>query len=218
MKKIYGIGTGPGNPENLTLKAVRVMEGASVVFAPSNRGKNMAIDTAREFIEGKKIVFIDFPMGNVTREDYKKAAKTIYDQVEDGQYGVFLTIGDPMIYSTFIYILEELEGIQMEVEIVPGVPSFVGAASSARQALTVKGDTFTLCDEVTKEILDNSDSVAILKSFKNKEEILDLLEDNNYEYTYVRRATLENQLVLHKREEILKDKDYISLILGRKKK
>ena len=104
MKKLYGIGTGPGDPELLTLKAVKAMEDSSVIFAPNNKGKNMALDTAQEFIRGKEIVLIDFPMGEVTREDYKKAAEIILSKIPSNGLGAFLTIGDPMIYTTFIFV------------------------------------------------------------------------------------------------------------------
>lgn len=217
MKKLYGIGTGPGNPELLTVKATRIIKNASVVFAPNNKGTNMALDTAREYIGQTRIVLIDLPMGKVTKEDYIKAAEIIYNEIPAGEYGTFLTIGDPMIYSTFIYIMEELEGREIEIDIVPGIPSFVAAASASKVPLTVKGDTFILCDEFHEGLLENINSIAILKTFKYKEEILNKLEVGDIDYTYIKRASMDNQEILNNKEEILKDKDYISLILGRKK-
>lgn len=89
MKKFYGVGTGPGDKEYLTLKAVRIMEAGDVIFAPNNKGKNMALDTAEDFIKDKKLVFIDFPMGKVTEEIYKEAAEKIEEEIPDGGTGVF---------------------------------------------------------------------------------------------------------------------------------
>ncbi len=217
-KKIYGIGTGPGDSDYLTLKAVKAMEEASVIFGPNNNGKNMAIDTAEEFIKDKKLVLIDFPMGEVTREDYKRAAEIIEREIPEGESGAFLTIGDPMIYSTFIYIIEELEKkfTNMEIEVVSGIPSFVAAAGESQSPLTVKDDDFVLCDELTPEKLQLVDSIAILKTFKNKEKTIEMLEEADFNYTYIKRATLEMQEILTEKEEILEDKDYISLILGRR--
>lgn len=219
MKKIYGVGTGPGDKEHLTLKAVNVIKEASVIFAPNNRGKNMAIDTASDFIKDKKVVLIDFPMGKVTVEDYKNAARIIETEIPEGESGAFLTIGDPMVYSTFIYIIDQLEAAykNVEIELVPGVPSFIAAASQARQPITVKDDSFLLCDDFENMNLENIQSLAILKTSKRKEEILDKLEAENFRYSYVKRATLENQEILEERGSILADKDYISLILARKK-
>src|SRR5699024_1884398 len=109
MKKLYGIGTGPGASDLLTIRAVDAIKEADIIFAPNNKGKNMALDTAKEFIGNKKVILLDFPMGNVKKDDYKNAAETIYHSIEDGQVGAFLTIGDAMIYSTFIYVMEIIE-------------------------------------------------------------------------------------------------------------
>ncbi|WMM25860.1 precorrin-2 C(20)-methyltransferase [Tissierella sp. MB52-C2] len=216
MKKLYGIGTGPGDKELLTLKAVKTIEKSSVIFAPKNKGKNMAIDTAKDFIGDKKVIFIDFPMGQVQKEDYKKAAETIFKEIPEGEIGSFLTIGDPMIYSTFIYIMEELEGKDIDVEIISGIPSFVAAAGESKTPITVKGESFLLCDELDESLLEKIDSIAILKTLKDKESILKSLEEKDFSYKYIKRATLEEQEVIMDKEEILKDKDYISLIIGRR--
>lgn len=216
MKRIYGIGTGPGDPELITIKAVKTLEGASVVFAPSNKGTNMAVDTVQQYIGGTRLVFIDLPMGRVTRQNYVKAAEIIYREIPDGGYGAFLTIGDPMIYSTFIYIMQELQGKAIDIEIIPGIPSFVAAAAQSKTPLTVKGDNFLLCDEWDEGLLDEINSVALLKTFKHKEAILSNLEQKGFDYQYIKRVTLPEQEILVDKEEILSEKDYMSLILARK--
>ena len=216
MKKLYGIGTGPGDSELLTLKAVKKIESASVIFAPNNKGKNMALNTVEDFIQGKRIVLLDFPMGKVESEDYINAAKIIYDEIPEGGAGAYLTIGDPMIYSTFIYIMKELEKRNIQVEIIPGIPSFVAGAAKSKTPLTLKGESFLLCDELNDEILDKVDSICVLKILDNKEEILKKLEKENYIYKYMKRVTLENEETLIDKEEILKDRDYISFIIGRR--
>lgn len=216
MKKLYGIGTGPGDPDLLTLKAVKKIKESKTIFAPNNKGTSMALDTAREYLKEKKIVLIDFPMGNVIRDDYKNAAKIIFDEIGDGDSGAFLTIGDPMIYSTFIYIMEELEDVDIDIEVISGIPSFVAGAASSKRALTVKGENFLLCDEYDEEIVRRVDSVAILKTSKEKEKILDSLEYIGFDYKYVKRASLKEEKILKNREDILKDRDYISLVLAKK--
>lgn len=216
MKKLYGIGTGPGASDLLTMRAVNVIEGANIIFAPNNKGTNMALDTAREFIEDKKIVLIDFLMGQVRKEDYRKAAEIIYNEIPENEYGVFLTIGDSMIYSTFIYIMNELDNWNIETEIVPGIPSFVAAACASKTPLTVKGDTFLLCDEYNPNVIEKVDSIAILKTLSGKEDLLENLEERDFKYTYIKRVSLEKEEILQDKDTIIKDRDYISLILGRK--
>lgn len=216
MKKLYGIGTGPGAADLLTIRAANVIKNAEVIFAPNNKGLNMALDTAKEYIQDKRVVLIDFPMGNVTKEDYEKAADIIYNEISQNGNGAFLTIGDSMIYSTFIYIMDELEEKDIQIEIVPGIPSFVAAAAASKLPLTVKGDTFLLIDEFDSSLLQKANLFALLKTFKGKENILDELEENNFNYKYVKRVSLDNEEILEDKEEIKKDRDYISLILGRK--
>jgi precorrin-2/cobalt-factor-2 C20-methyltransferase len=112
--------------------------------------------------------------------------------------------------------MDELKDKDIDIEIVPGIPSFVAAACASKTPLTVKGDSFLLCDEYDEGLMDKFNSIAILKTFKNKEELLDKLDEHDFKYTYVKRASLDNQEILSDKEEILRDKDYISLILGRK--
>lgn len=219
MKKLFGIGTGPGDKEYLTLKAVRIMEEAEIIFAPNNNGKNMALDTAKDFIEGKRVVLIDFPMGKVKKEDYENAAEIIKKEIPEGKSGAFLTIGDPMIYSTFIYLMENIEEMGVEVEVVPGITSFLAGASKSKTPITVKGDKFLLLDEMKdEEILEKVDSVCILKTTKNKETIIDTFEKKNFSYTYIKRCSLKEEKILMDKEDILEDKDYISFIFGRREK
>ena len=217
MKKLYGIGTGPGHKELLTLKAVKEIERASIIFAPNNKGKNMTLDTVEDFIQGKKVILLDFPMGKVKREDYIKAAEIIYKEIPEGETGAYLTIGDPMIYSTFIYIMEEVEKKNIEIEIVPGIPSFLAGAAKSKTPLTLKGENFLLCDEFREEFLGEVDSVCILKTLNHKEKIIEDLEENKYDYKYMKRVSLENQEIIINKDEILQDKDYISFIIGRRK-
>lgn len=217
MKKLYAIGTGPGDRDQLTLKAVKAMKESSVIFAPDNKGKNMALDTAEDFIKDKEIVLLDFPMGKVTREHYKKAAETILSKIPADGKGAFLTIGDPMIYSTFIYIMEELDDDKIETEIINGIPSFLAASAEMKTPLTLKGDSFLLCDELDDEKARNYDSLAILKTLRNKEYILDTLEKNNFKYKYIKKVSFDDQEIMENNEDILKDSNYMSLILARKK-
>lgn len=220
MKKLYAIGTGPGDKDQLTLKAVKAMGNSTVIFAPNNRGKNMALDTAEDFIRDKEIVLLDFPMGKVTRDHYKKAAQVISNKIPEGGRGSFLTIGDPMIYSTFIYIMNELDDKKIKTEIINGIPSFLAASAEMKTPLTLKGDSFLLCDELDNEKAKNYDSLAILKTLRSrdKEDILDKLEKNNFKYKYIKKVSFKDQEIIEDRDEILKDRNYMSLILARKQK
>ena len=216
MRKLYGIGTGPGASDLLTVRAVNVLKSADVVFAPNNRGKNMALDTCKPYIETDRIVMIDFPMGNVNDEHYIAAMEIINSEIGEGEVGAFLNIGDSTIYSTFMNMVLLSRAEDMELELVPGIPSFVAAANVVKRNLTLKSENFLLCDEPTAEALAQVESVAILKTFKGVEKTLDLLEECGFNYVYVSNASQEEQLILKDREEIIAQQKYISLILARR--
>ncbi len=217
MRKIYFTGTGPGDPELLTRKAVRVIKEADVLFVPGNKGKNMAMDTIEEFLEGKRTVRLEFPMGSVTNEDYKKAAQVILEDIPEGGSGVFVTIGDPMIYSTAIYIMERLKEMDIQMEVVPGIPSFVAAAGRALVPLATKGEVICICDEFRESAIEKADTVAILKTSGNKEEVLGFLKRERFQATYARKATLEDEFITWDREEMLGEDEYMSIIIGNRR-
>lgn len=216
MAKIYGLGTGPGDVEYLTLKAVRVLEEVDFIFVPNNKGKNMALDTIGSLVDEDKLVFIDYPMGQMTEEKYKENAKVIEDMLSPDKTGAFITIGDPMYYSTvlntFVFFSENVDQ-----EFVSGIPSFVVAAGVAKQPLALMGEKFMVLDRLPEEFIPGVDSYAILKTFDLDDEKLDFIERSGFTYTYVERASLEDEKVFTKREDILSTKNYISLLLLRRK-
>lgn len=219
MKKIYGIGVGPGGTDLITLRGYKLIRDADVVFLPRHKGKSMAGQITRKFIWDKKTVYIDFPMKKTSSKIYKEAARIIDSNLPDGSVGVFLTIGDPMIYSTFSYALAELEALDIETESVPGIPSFSAAANRANMPVTLRGQEFYLTDgEIDEKVLERCDSVCILKTSGNKEDILNLLENSGFTYMYISRCGWPDQRILYKREEILKSHEYMSLIFGRRVK
>ena len=216
MAKIYGLGTGPGDVEYLTLKAVRVLKEVDFIFVPNNKGKNMALDTIESLVDEDKLVFIDYPMGHMTEEKYKENAKYIEDMLSPDKTGAFITIGDPMYYSTvlntFVFFSENVDQ-----EFVSGIPSFVAAAGVSKQPLALMGEKFMVLDRLPEEFIPGIDSYAILKTFDLDDEKLDFIEANGFTYTYVERASLEDEKVFTKREDILSTKNYISLLLLRRK-
>lgn len=217
--KLVGIGTGPGSSRHLTLGSVEAIKNAKVIFTPNNGGKTRALDTCREFIEDKEIVYLDYPMGSVTEETYRQNAKIIEDKLKEKVDGAFITIGDGMIYSTFYNTTLFFKDKDIILECEPGIPSFLAGFCKSFTPMTEKGDNFMLTDgEFDERVLEFIDSIAILKTGKNKEKYIDILEKYNFKYIYVKRVSDKDEVILRQREEILKDKDYISLIIGRKEK
>lgn len=218
MRKFYGVGVGPGDSELITLKALNTIKNCDYVFTPKSKGISTARDIASEYLENKKVIELEFPMGEDNSYRYKESAKQIDETLKPGQTCVFLTLGDPMTYSTYLYLMLEVKNTDIEIETIPGITSFAASTSRLNLPLTLKGENFYLCDgELDVDILKKVDSVCILKVNKIKSEVIEKLESHNFSYTYVKRVTRADEKLIYDKEEILKDNDYMSLIFGRKK-
>jgi precorrin-2/cobalt-factor-2 C20-methyltransferase len=217
MKKIYGIGIGPGDKELITLKGYRLIRECDYVFIPKSKGESLAGKIVGDYLEGKRIIELDFPMGDDNSERYKASAINICEILKEDEFGVFLTLGDPMTYSTYIYLMLEFKNIDIEVETIPGITSFNSAAARLSLPLTLREESFYLADgDVEEEILKKVNSVCILKIIKNKLRIIEKLETQGFEYVFVKRCSMENEEIIYDKEEMLKDKDYMSLIYARR--
>ena len=137
--KLWGVGVGPGDPELLTLKAVRVMKEADVVLVPDAPGAdNTAWNIAKDHITGKDVRFVQMPMVRdkaVMNAAHEEAAEQICALLDDGKQVAFLTLGDPGVYSTYMYVHEKVLRRGYPVEVVPGVPSFCAAAARLNRPL-----------------------------------------------------------------------------------
>ncbi|MDO5717594.1 MAG: sirohydrochlorin cobaltochelatase [Tissierellia bacterium] len=218
-RKLYIIGTGPGASDLMTMRAINAIKESNIIFAPENKGRNMALDTASKYINNSEIVEIPLPMKDVVDEDYIRAADIIMENLGN-KTGAYLTIGDAMTYSTAIYIMERLPK-DLDIEIIPGITSYIYSFDKLAVPMAIKGDSFLLIDRLNKsnaDILDEVNSVAILKASMNPEETIKILEDKGFEYNLVKRASLEKQEIIDDRDEIISNRDYMSLIVARKER
>jgi precorrin-2/cobalt-factor-2 C20-methyltransferase len=216
LGKLYGIGIGPGDPELLTIKAVKVIKSCDVVFLPSNKGFSLAEKVIEDYIIEKTKVYLDFPMGKDNLDNYKKAAQTIYNLLMEGKTGAFVTIGDALTYSTFIYLYRELERLNVEVEIIPGVPSFCAVFSKLKIPFSEKGQTVLISDKmIRKEGLNLIDNVILLKGSLNKDAI-NIFKELGFKFYYAKRICLDGETIYTDERDILIDNDYFSIIIGKK--
>lgn len=138
----YGVGVGPGDPELMTLKAVRVLELCPVIAAPETKGENtLALDIARGAVDlaGKTILPLAFLMSRdkaALAQNHLEQAKKIMEQLDAGLDVAMLNLGDVSIYSTFSYILEIIARAGYPCQVVAGVPSFCAVAALLQCSLT----------------------------------------------------------------------------------
>ncbi len=168
--KLYGIGIGPGDPDLITLKAVKALKKADIIYVPkSKEQESTALNIIQTHLpENATVMSLEFPMSKKiqTRLDSRKSnAELIINNLKDGLTSVFLTLGDPMLYSTYSYVLEHI-GSSFEVETIPGIYSFAAISSILSKPLC-KGDeklaVISSFDENTPSLLETVHTIICMK-------------------------------------------------------
>jgi precorrin-2/cobalt-factor-2 C20-methyltransferase len=228
----YGVGVGPGDPELLTLKAVNVIREADVIIAPKTEKKedSTALSIARPYLQDNVTVLeLVFPMVNDTlilTEAWEYNKNAILDLLKEGKKVVFLTLGDPMFYSTYIYVFNLLKDCGYPVETVPGITAFCAIGSKMGYPL-VEGNNVlsvvpcTIEEERLDEVLKTSDNLVLMKVYKNYTQILEKLEKYGLmeNAIMVSKCGLEDETVVHDLKDAgLQKVNYLSTILTRRYK
>ncbi len=145
--KLYGIGVGPGDPELLTLKAVRILKEADVLAAPGNKKEDsvawqIAAQALPEIAE-KPFLPVNMPMTKdpaALEASHEAGARRVAEVLEKGKTVAFLTLGDPCVYATYLYIHKRIRRMGCAAQIVSGVPSFCAAAAKLDTSLAEKDE------------------------------------------------------------------------------
>jgi len=180
-----GIGVGPGDPELLTLKAVRRMGEADIVvaLAAADRPSRARAIAAAHLPANIRELRVPLEMGPdraSANASYDRLARTVGEELRTGATVAVLCEGDPLLFGTFIYLLHRLPD-DAPVEVVPGIPSAIAAAAAERWPLTTGGEGFavlpaTMGPARLHAALAVVRSAAILKTGKRFHEVRDLLD------------------------------------------
>ena len=226
----YGIGVGPGDPELLTMKAIHAIGKVDVLIAPKTEKKegSVALTIAKPYLKPDvEIVYQVFPMvkGFADSTEAWEANKAeILGLLEAGKNVAFLTLGDPMFYSTYIYVYRLLEHEKITIETIPGVPAFAAIGSKLGYPIVEGNEILSIIPatadlESIRKAVTVSDNVVLMKVYKNFPEIADLLEENGMarQAVMVSRCGLPDErriddIEKHKNEPV----NYLSTILTRK--
>jgi len=227
----YGIGVGPGDPELLTIKAIRAMEKVDVLIAPKTEKKDgsVALSIAKPYLKKDiEIVYQVFPMVKGFADDtraWEDNKTEILALLKSGKNVAFLTLGDPMFYSTYIYVYRLLEHEDIEIVTIPGVPAFAAIASQVGRPI-VEGDDVLAVIPATAEpdkiqrALSVADNAVLMKVYKNFSDVAHQLAAHGMadNAVLVSRAGLPDERII---EDVVAHADeklnYLSTILTRRK-
>jgi precorrin-2/cobalt-factor-2 C20-methyltransferase len=235
--KLYVIGVGPGDPELLTIKGVRILNEISCLCVPKGRqeGSSLALSIVKRVVnlEGKEIIEAHFPMKETRNPDHEgeldpkwdETVFTVSSRLSQGIDMAFITIGDPAIYSTFFYLYERLLGANqdLQVEIIPGVSSINASAARARISLGLADEKIALLPATyvrnLREIFETFDTIVLMKVHRVFDKVLEILDELHLTANaiYVSKAGMEDEKIARD-VTTLKEEDlnYFSMVIVRK--
>jgi len=233
--RLYVVGVGPGDPELLTLKAVRILAQVGSICVPrgSEDGESLALSIAQRAVglDGKEIVEVYFPMKALHSHraeldaQWGEAISVILDRLRKGIDTAFITIGDPGLYSTFFYLYDRLmeECPELNIEVVPGISSINASAALAGVSLALGHERIAIlpANHVSdlKRVFEQFDTVVLMKVHRVFRKVRRALADLGLldGAVYVSRAGMVDEMVCIDLNSLESEKlDYFSLVIVRK--
>lgn len=219
---LYGVGVGPGDPELLTIKARRILSQADVIAVPDKgAGEKTALNIIGDLAEGKPLLYCAAPMvrdPGQLEAAYTENARKIAALLDEGKTVAFITLGDPSVYSTYLYTHRRVLALGYEAEIIPGVPSFCAVAAALGDGLCEGGDRLLIVPASHQDISDCLTVDANYVFMKAGREI-DRLRDTLAEHGLLDRAAMvencgmETERVYHQFSSAPEGSGYFSVVV-----
>jgi precorrin-2/cobalt-factor-2 C20-methyltransferase len=233
MAKIYAVGVGPGDPELLTRKAERILREVPVICAPTANpvDSSYALSIVEQFLDRSRqeVIVQVFPMRKDQTglaEFWETAAAEVAERVRQGNDVAFITIGDPFLYSTFLYLYRIFRERypDIPVEVVPGISSITAAAVAAGLPLGLASERIAIipaafAEENLRQTLSDFDTVVLMKVSRVFDGIYSLLRELGLEHkaVFVSRVGAPEEEVVFDLETLVGQKlDYLSLLIVKK--
>jgi len=195
MAQLIGIGVGPGDPDLLTVKAVKAIQDTDVIMCPASAEDrpSIALSVISSLIDKSKnqeIIKLIFPMTkdkNILEAHWKTNAKIMAEKVLSGKNVVYLTVGDPYLYSTWIYMHRDISANypDIKISVIPGIVSMFTFASKVGISIAEGAEKVAIipsCYDLSsvKEIAKHSEVLVFLKDGRYFDKVIELLKESGF--------------------------------------
>ncbi len=219
---LYGVGVGPGDPELLTLKAIRIIKECDILAIPvSDKDTCVAFNIVKQAlpdITEKEVLSIPMPMTkdrDRLEENHRKGAQIIEEYLNKGYNIAFLTLGDPTVYYTYIYIHKRILEQGYSAEIINGIPSFCAVAARLNESLVESADQLHVIPSSysIENALTLPGTKVLMKAGKKIGEVKEQLKASGAEAKMIENCGMEQEKIYHTLEDIPEEAGYYSLII-----
>ncbi|MEG0014186.1 MAG: precorrin-2 C(20)-methyltransferase [Cellulosilyticaceae bacterium] len=222
---LYGVGVGPGDPQLMTYKAVEVIKKCKVIAVPkSGDTEQVALRIAKEHIADQLIVDCYMPMirdQEALDKQHDNVAKEIKHYLDEGMDVAFLTLGDPSIYSTYIYIHKRILKMGYEARLIPGVPSICAVAAKLNDSLCEGGDSLHIIPASYKEdYLKLEGTKVLMKTGHAIKKVKEYLKEEGVynQAKMVECCGMATEKIHHSLDSVSDDGKYFSVIVVKEEK
>lgn len=223
--KLFGLGVGPGDPELLTVKVLRLIKESDIIAVPGNDiKKSVAYQIVKgvyEELDEKNLIPIAMPMTKdkaVLEANHEKAANDIENYLKEGKQVAFLTLGDPTVYSTYLYVHKRILSRGYEVEIVSGITSFCAVAARLNMGLVEMAEPLhvipaTYRAEEMDEILKMPGTKVLMKTGSKMQQVKESIVNSGQKAVMIENCGMPEEKIYLSAEEIPEKAGYYSLII-----
>lgn len=219
---LYGVGVGPGNPRLMTYLAVETIVKCPVIAVPAN-GRHHALSyrIASGMVEGldkKECLALSTPMtkdDKILNQSYETAAEQVIERLENGQDVAYLTLGDPTIYSTYIYIHRLVKKRGFQTQIINGVPSFCAAAAVLGDSLAERSEQFHIVPSTysIEEALRYPGNKALMKAGSKMPLVKQVLQEKHISAAAVENCGLPEERIYPDADSMPEEAGYYTIVL-----
>lgn len=223
--KLYGVGVGPGDPELLTLKALRLIRENSVIAVPGNEIQASVayqiVKGAYEALDEKTLLPVAMPMTKdpvVLEANHEKAAQDVERYLKQGENVVFLTLGDPTVYSTYLYVHKRILAKGYEAEIVSGITSFCAVAARLNMGLVERDEPLhvipaTYQAEDMDRVLKLPGTKVLMKTGRKMAQVRESIQKSGQQAVMIENCGMPGEQIYQGAENIPEKSGYYSLII-----